>query len=298
MVRHQGNFQDPVLTLPRIAVHATQEWYDLYSKERADDLQRFFDHYMKGVENGWEQTPPVRLAVLGFNKPPTLDLPFNHLPWLNPTSQSTKLQRLYLAHDMTLKEVNAAEYTTLGYQDDENLVFSHVFSRPTTLVGPTKLVVSISCPSETDFDVYAQLRKRDKNGNDLEHINIPLEDLGVADPEEIPNVNPLKYLGPSGRLRASKRRVAPELSQRCWQTLAHDGHEPPTPGEIVKLEVWIWPTAIRFDPGEQLVVKLAGADNMSLPEFEFLKEEPKKAPAQILHLGGEFESYLEASWYH
>jgi predicted acyl esterase len=50
-----------------LRVHPYQEWFDLYRPEIVDDLQRFFDHFCKGVENGWEQdTPPVRLSLMGF----------------------------------------------------------------------------------------------------------------------------------------------------------------------------------------------------------------------------------------
>lgn len=46
--------------------HSTQEWYDLYSKEATDDLQRFFDRYLKMTDNGWDKTVPVRVSVLSF----------------------------------------------------------------------------------------------------------------------------------------------------------------------------------------------------------------------------------------
>jgi predicted acyl esterase len=51
-----------------LRVHPYQEWYDLYRPEITDELQRYFDRYCKGIENGWEHdTPPVRLSLLGFD---------------------------------------------------------------------------------------------------------------------------------------------------------------------------------------------------------------------------------------
>ncbi|KAJ0308771.1 hypothetical protein COL516b_003320 [Colletotrichum fioriniae] len=266
-------------------------------QERTDDLQKFFDRYMKGIDNGWEKTSPVRLAVLGYNKPPAIDLPFNSLPWLSPSATNTKLQRLYLGADKTLQQSNDNGATTLGYEGTETVVFTHTFSKSMKLLGPTKLVVHVSCPSATNFDVYAQLRKRDASGTDLEHVNIPFESLPVSDPKEVPNINPLKYLGPSGRLRASKRKVAPELSPNYWQTLAHDEDIEVKAGEIVQMEVWIWPTAIQFDAGEQLALKITGSDSLVLPEFEFLAEQPADAAAQVVHFGAEYENYLEGHWH-
>ncbi|KAK1995275.1 alpha/beta-hydrolase [Colletotrichum falcatum] len=279
-----------------ISIHATQEWYDLYSKSRVDDLQRFFDLYLKGIENGWEQTPPVRLAVLGFNKPPILDLPFNHLPWHSPYTPTTNVQKLFLTQKKSLQLENEVEYSTLDYKNTERLELTYCFPQTTTLAGPTKLVIYTSCSSQTDFDIYVQLRKRDSTGKDLVHLNMPLEDLGVTDVKDVPNINPFKYLGPAGQLRASRRKIAPDLSQSCWQTLAHDTDEPLQLGEIVKLEIWIWPSAILFEAGEQLVVNISG-NYMGLPEFEPLKMQPKNVPQQIVHVGGEYQSYLEVFWF-
>lgn len=51
-----------------LRVHPYQEWYDLYQPDVNEELQRYFDRYCKGVDNGWERdTPPVRLSLLGFN---------------------------------------------------------------------------------------------------------------------------------------------------------------------------------------------------------------------------------------
>ena len=42
-----------------LRIHLVQEWFDLYRKESIDDLQKFFDRYVKGLDNGWEKTSPV-----------------------------------------------------------------------------------------------------------------------------------------------------------------------------------------------------------------------------------------------
>jgi uncharacterized protein len=48
-------------------VHPFHEWYDLYRPESVDDLQRYFDYFLKDIENGWtKETPKVRISLLGF----------------------------------------------------------------------------------------------------------------------------------------------------------------------------------------------------------------------------------------
>ena len=52
----------------RLRVHATQEWHDLYQSSTNDELQRFLDHFAKGIDNDWDQTPKVRASILRFNE--------------------------------------------------------------------------------------------------------------------------------------------------------------------------------------------------------------------------------------
>ncbi|KAK5043482.1 hypothetical protein LTR84_011951 [Exophiala bonariae] len=50
-----------------LRVHPYQEWFDLYRPEVNDELQRYFDRFCKGIDNGWERDiPPLRLSLLGF----------------------------------------------------------------------------------------------------------------------------------------------------------------------------------------------------------------------------------------
>jgi predicted acyl esterase len=49
-----------------LRIHPTQEWYDLYLKEANDDLQKFFDRYLKEIDNGWDETMPVRVSLLTY----------------------------------------------------------------------------------------------------------------------------------------------------------------------------------------------------------------------------------------
>ncbi|KAK2037954.1 alpha/beta-hydrolase [Colletotrichum somersetense] len=201
-----------------------------------------------GSFRGFEEIPHQRkwLAVLGFNKPPILNLPFDRLLWHSPYTPTTNAQKLFLTQNKSLQLENEANYGTLDYKDTERLELSYTFRQSTTL--------------------------------------------------EVPNINPLKYLGPSGQLRSSRRKVAPELSQRCWQTLTHDTYEPVKAEEIVKLEIWIWPSAIQFESGEQLVLQVSG-NYIGFLEFEHLGVKPNSVVQQIVHVGGNYQTYLEVTWF-
>lgn len=272
-------------------MHATQEWYDLYTESRTDDLRRFFDYYIKGHDNGWVQTPRFRLSVLGFNQPTQINLPFETVPW---GSEGSQHHRLHLIPDMRLGAKSDATVSSVVYRESMELSFAHTFAQPVTIAGPSKLVIHMSSTID-DFDVYCQLRKADAAGTLLEHGNMPLQDLGVSSWDEVSRSSVLRYLGPSGILRASRRVVSRALSQKHWDALALEKDEPVPPGQIVRLEIWIWPTAIAFEAEEQLVLKVAG-HNMGLSDFENTPGNSSwDRGTSTIYMGGEYESYLEYS---
>ena len=75
-----------------LRVHNTMEWPDFYEPAHQDDLRRFFDRYLRGLTNGWESTPRVRLTVLDPGRGDTVDRPGEAFPL-----GATRYQPLYLA---------------------------------------------------------------------------------------------------------------------------------------------------------------------------------------------------------
>jgi len=48
-----------------LRIHDTQEWPDYYEEKNTEERRKFFDFYLKGINNGWENdTPKVRYALL------------------------------------------------------------------------------------------------------------------------------------------------------------------------------------------------------------------------------------------
>ncbi|KAI6381836.1 hypothetical protein MCOR25_001066 [Pyricularia grisea] len=270
-----------------LVVHDTQEWYDLYSRERTEDLARFFDFYMKDAKNGWEETPAVRLSLLGFNVPnETQSLP--HLPWRAPGAERVKL---YLNPDQTLSPTappRSSEPAVLDYQADAptrqtgddagELAFTYTFPSRTILAGPSTLVVHVASEQQDDLDVWAQLRKASADGALLQSLNVPLGELdGVSSPAEVTDVCTLKHLGPIGMRRASTAGAGPDQ-----------------PGDVVRLEVPIEQGGMVFEAGEKLVLKLAGHD-MRLVDLLVLQGSFKtmNCGKHFVHFQADRPNYLE-----
>ncbi|KAJ5758395.1 Alpha/Beta hydrolase protein, partial [Penicillium odoratum] len=255
-----------------LRLNPTQEWHDLYQSETITDLRKFLDHYTKGIENGWEQTPRARISILRFNQSPMVNLPFSNWP---PPNVNYETYYLTDANGLTPDLAKVAS-GSISYpsdapalqmdKDTDEAIFSFTFPQKSTLVGPSKAILFMSCPDNDDLDVFVQLRKLDHDGKILQNINIPLSDLGVTSSDEVDDINTLKYLGPTGVLRASHRTLDKRLSKPHWPMHDHANTRPIVPGEVVRLEIGIWPAAIQFEAGEGIALKVSG-HHMTLAEF-------------------------------
>ena len=143
--------------------------------------------------------------------------------------------------------------------DAEELSFEYLFESPTYVVGHPRATLYVSCSEHDDLDIFVQLRKMCKDGRLLENINIPADALGIP-ADKVPNLNILKYLGPTGIIRASHRELDQTLSKPHHPVLSHRKEDLVKPGEVVRLEVAIWACGMAFEAGEKLVLKLSGHD--------------------------------------
>ncbi|KAJ9637616.1 hypothetical protein H2204_004765 [Knufia peltigerae] len=279
-----------------LRVHPYQEWYDLYRPEITDELQRFFDRYCKGIENGWEHdTPPVRLSLLALDGSSTQTIV--ERPELEYPLSRQKLQAYYLdASSHTLSTRLASSSAKTSY-DSHSLAaksdFIMRFDKYTEVAGYSKVHLWMSCAEKDDMDVGVMIRKIDSAGKLLEHLNYPCP----VPTEQVPNVNVAKTLGPQGFLRASHRISRDDSRSRGdGQELfyTHDRREPIKPGTIVELQITLWPIGMVFAPGEGIVLSVSGHD-MIYPEVDFLRlQEPddENVGTHNIHTGGQHESRL------
>jgi predicted acyl esterase len=147
-----------------LRVHNTHEWTDFYNPENVEDLRRFFDHYLKGVDNGWEATPRVRLTVLDPGNRDTLyraeqDFPLSRqrfVPYYlgeTPQGRSLRLER-------------AAQEAACAYDsaDPEGITFRITFDCDTEITGYIKLKLWVEARGNDDMDLFAFVKKIDRNG--------------------------------------------------------------------------------------------------------------------------------------
>jgi uncharacterized protein len=203
--------------------------------------KRFFDHFLKGLDNGWEQEARVAVEV----RHPDGTQWRNEKTWPLP---DTRWQRYYLdaASGTMGTTLDAAAPATKSYPGlGEGLTFiSAPFSEATEFTGPVGVRLWVSS-STTDMDIFAAVRLIDPRGRDVTFT-------GNSDP----NV-PLDL----GYLRVSHRAVDAAKST-VWQPFhPHLVSEPMTPGQLYPVDLeFTEPTSIVIPRGYRLALTIQGKD--------------------------------------
>ncbi|MDR1766593.1 MAG: CocE/NonD family hydrolase [Lachnospiraceae bacterium] len=241
-----------------IRVHALQEWADFYDPENQKDLLRFFDFYMKGIDNGWESTPKIRLSVLDPGGVDETNRVVESFPL--PDQQ---LKELYLdASDMGLAWEKPQSEGSVSYCSCDNkgmVKFTHTFEEETEIIGYISAKLWVEAEGHNDLDLLVKVSKVDKDGNYLWHYPLP------GNHSYIKGVG---YSGPFGLQRASLRKLDPEKSTPNEPYHTFDTVEKLMPHEIVPVEVAIYPTSLRFHKGEKLEFSVAGYLYFPFPRCE------------------------------
>lgn len=248
------------------------EWMDYYLPEIQDDLRRFFDRYLKGIENDWELTPPVRLSVLDPGGLDQVNRPEKEWPLAR-----AHYEKLYLdAASGTLstqpvKQESQARYA--GETGQANFVIK--FDRETELTGYLKLRLWVEAEGADDMDLFIYVQKLDRRGEFIPAL-----------------VMRFPHPGAQGWLRVSHRELDPVKSTPSEPFLLHRRQQLLNPKEIVPVEIGIWPTSMVWHPGQQLRVMVTGHFQREPGWHEGFKYESRNPGHHIIHTGGRFDSHL------
>jgi predicted acyl esterase len=266
-----------------------QEWTDQYDAANEADLLKFFDHFMRGVGNGWETTPKVRMAILDPGGKDRLNVPYTSWPLTQ-----TQYERLYLGADEQLDVRPPVTAVASSYSASTGQsVFTYRFASETQLTGYLKAHLWIEAQGANEADLFVLVEKLDAKGN-----------LLVPDEESAQQYFPIPPAGAHGRLRSSLRKLDPALSTEFIPIQSFDQPEMLQAGEIVLVDIAIMPASQVFHPGEQLRLTIAGHEFAAPPSdvklsgmLAYMKPLPpvatNNAGVHVIHAGGDHPSYLQ-----
>jgi len=241
-IHPRGNFNGFVETASSdkwLEAHGDTHWTHFYSAYGRDVQKRFFDHFLKGVDNGWETTPRVQLNI---RRPGEVFEWRGENEWPLARTQWTEY---HLQPNLELSPHPTPTPASLEYQatGDGLLFTTQPFTEETEFTGPLAARLWISS-STTDADLFLILRLFDLDGNEVKFEGSTGPNTPIA----------------NGWLRASHRALDPVRS-KPWQPYhPHDKIEPLEPGRIYPVEVELVPTCIVVPPGYRLALWIRGKD--------------------------------------
>jgi uncharacterized protein len=274
-----------------LRVHNSQEWPDYYDQSNQDDLLRFFDHYLKGEDNGWEQTAPVRYALLDLEGGDRLAVEADSFPPSGVASTKYYLdgRSRTLAADVPQAEVPAIY--TVG-SNPAGVSFITRFDEETVLVGYPKAHLFVEAQGSDDMDLFVLIQKLDRFGTPLQAFTSPNHSAMVHDLTDH-GATVLRYKGSDGRLRVSARNLDDTLSTEDVPAHTFDRVEKLAAGEVVEIDIELVPLGLVFHPGEQLRFIVSSTNLLGTLMPAIQEYAGVYGGAHVIHTGGEHASYLQ-----
>lgn len=265
-----------------LRVHNTHEWVDFYRPENQKELLAFFDRYLKGIENNWEETPKVRYAVLNPGGVDETDLVSETFP-----PKNISYTKFYLTgarrNSCGGLETGPGRAFTVSYDGKDvsaGAEFRITFQEETRIVGYPKVKLFVEAKGCHDMDLFVEIGKENREGRLVSWDCTPHNRYQ----------NPL--MGFEGRLRASLRALDLELSSGAIPVHSFEKPEYLNDGEIVEVEIPIRPLGLKWEAGETLVLRIGNEYRESIEKNIHLGK-ANDMGVHIIHCGGDKASYVE-----
>ena len=223
-----------------LEVHGIEHWTHFYTDYGLALQKRFFGHFLKGEDTGWDRQPRVLLQV---RHPGEVFVERAEHEW--PLARTRWTQSYLDLAARTLADAPPAAPASLTYAGfgPGVTLLTPPLAEATEITGPVAARLFVSSSTE-DADLFLILRVF---APDMKEVVFQ----GALDPH-----TPIAQ----GWLRVSQRKLDPELScpWRPWHT--HDEVQKLDPGTIYAVEVELWPTSIVVPAGHRIGLGIRGTD--------------------------------------
>jgi predicted acyl esterase len=291
----RGNFEGFVRAASKdkwLEAHGIEHWTHFYTDYGVSLQKRFFAYYLKGEKNGWNGQPRVQLQVRHLDR----FVERHEKEWPIARTRWTKYYLDPASHALAAEPPRRAASVSYAALGDGATFLSVPLEHETEITGPLAARLFVSS-STVDADFFVVFRVFSP---DMREVVF----MGAIDPH-----TPIAQ----GWLRASHRKLDPGLSTEYRPYHSHDELQPLKPGEVVQLDVEIWPTSIVVPAGHRVALTVRGRDyewqkstGARLSNFKnelrgcgpFLHDDPRDRPAAVfggkvtIHAGPERGSYV------
>jgi len=229
-------------TNKKLQLHTGGHVDAFYSDEGKHEMLRWYDYWLKDIDTGIMDEPPVKLCIrtgeeactwrfedewpLARTQYTTYYLTGQNAGVVDDAIHDVQLSTSAPRRESELTYASGPEAYRRSRQGLPTISFTtEPLAADVELTGHINLVMWVS--SETDdLDVFAYLRKVNPDGSVVTATR--------------------------GILQASHRKLDPELSTPYRPYHTHDEEQKLTPGEVVPIEVEIWATSMIFEAGSRI----------------------------------------------
>jgi len=265
-----------------LIVHGRKKWWHFYQKENVEKQRQFFNRFLKGIDNHVKDWPRVTLEIrekyyVGNSR--------TENDWPLARTRYTKLflnaSNGSLGKSPSKKEAQVRYDVNDITDKTQNSRFEFNFSEKTELTGYMKLKLWVQADGSDDMDLFVAIEKIDRTG-----YIVPFAFFGNHDDGPVA----------LGWLRVSHRELDEGKSTPYQPVHRHQREIKLKPGEIVPVDIEIWPSSTLFEAGEKLRIIVQGSDIYSYPNERHTSEHiaTVNRGVHIIHTGGRYDSHLLA----
>jgi hypothetical protein len=274
--------------------HGGAKWNRFYSEDGLAYQKKFFDHYLKGIQNGWQDTPRVRLEVRETRDEYAVR-PENEFPLAR-----TEYKKLYLnARDGSLIP-QSAKSGKIIYNSTQggDASFGITFNEDTELTGYVKVKLWVSAEDADDMDLFVMLKKFagpcDADSPTCKSLEEVVGKGRVAKGNEVQFRGMNGYgadMAARGQMRVSQRQLDEKLSTPWLPVQKFQGEQRLKPGQIVPVEIALLPSSTLFRKGESLRLYIQGYCPVDQPLlfYDWVINKGR----HVVYTGGKYDSYLQ-----
>lgn len=258
--------------------HGRKKWETYYSRESLDIQKMFFDHFLKGIENEMPLQPRVRLEVRTsyYNANVRFET-----GWPLP---DVRYRRFFL--DAETGELSGTPVDREGFiryhsrpgkSEDHLAGFDYQFLKDTELTGGMNLRLWVEAEDTDDLDLFIAIKKLDEGRKEVHFSGYNCNEYDMV---------------AKGWLRASLRELDPArtTAEQPWYRFRR--MDKPQKGEIVPVEIEIWPSCTLFEKRSFLRLEVMGHEPLHYASFRHGR--PVNKGYHRIYTGGKYDSSLFA----